>query len=87
MKSDAELSIVAAKRSPLGAFQGSLSGAQSPDLAAAAIRACIDESGVDAADINEVLMGCVLPAGTRPGAGATGGNQSRPAAQRRVHDT
>lgn len=55
--------IVAAKRTPLGAFQGSLSGAQSPELAAAAIRACIDSSGVAADDINEVLMGCVLPAG------------------------
>tara|TARA_R110002096_G_scaffold23031_3_gene73547 strand:+ start:11338 stop:12525 length:1188 start_codon:yes stop_codon:yes gene_type:complete len=55
--------IVAAKRSPLGAFQGSLSGAQSPDLAATAIRACLETSGVDAAEINEVLMGCVLPAG------------------------
>ena len=62
MNSDAVV-IVAAKRSPLGAFQGSLSGAQSPDLAAAAIRACFDESGADKADVNEVLMGCVLPAG------------------------
>lgn len=55
--------IVAAKRSPLGAFQGSLSGAQSPELGAAAIRGCVDESGIDANDVNEVLMGCVLPAG------------------------
>lgn len=62
MSSDA-IVIVAAKRSPLGAFQGSLSGAQSPDLAAAAIRAGLETSGVDAAEINEVLMGCVLPAG------------------------
>ncbi len=62
MSSDAVV-IVAAKRSPLGAFQGSLSGASGPDLAAAAIRACIEESGVDAGAINEVLMGCVLPAG------------------------
>jgi acetyl-CoA C-acetyltransferase len=62
MSSDAVV-IVAAKRSPLGAFQGTLSGASSPDLAAAAIRACIDESGVDAATVDEVLLGCVLPAG------------------------
>ena len=55
--------IVAAKRTPLGAFQGTLSGAQSPELAAAAIRACIDTSGIGADDIDEVLMGCVLPAG------------------------
>ncbi len=62
MSSDAVV-IVAAKRSPLGAFQGTLSGASSPDLAAAAIQACIEESGVDAALVNEVLLGCVLPAG------------------------
>ena len=62
MSSDAVV-IVAAKRSPLGAFQGSLSGASSPDLAAAAIRACIEESAIDANAISEVLIGCVLPAG------------------------
>lgn len=55
--------IVAAKRTPLGAFQGALSAAESPDLAATAIRTCIDESGLDAESINEVLLGCVLPAG------------------------
>jgi len=62
MSSDAVV-IVAAKRTPLGAFQGSLNRAQSPDLAAAAIRACIAESGVDPQEIDEVMMGCVLPAG------------------------
>lgn len=55
--------IVAAKRTPLGAFQGTLSDAQGTDLGAAAIRACIAESGVSATDIDEVFMGCVLPAG------------------------
>lgn len=55
--------IVAAKRTPLGAFQGTLNGAQGTDLGAAAIRACIAESGVNAGDIDEVFMGCVLPAG------------------------
>ena len=62
MSSDAVV-IVAAKRTPLGAFQGALAGAESPHLGAAAMRACIQESGVDAEDISEVLMGCVLPAG------------------------
>lgn len=62
MSSDAVV-IVAAKRTPLGAFQGALSGANSPDLAATAIRACIQESAIDENSINEVLMGCVLPAG------------------------
>ena len=62
MSSDAVV-IVAAKRTPLGAFQGTLAGAPSPDLGAAAIRACIEASQVDAEAISEVLMGCVLPAG------------------------
>ena len=62
MNSDAVV-IVAAKRTPLGAFQGALSGASSPDLAAAAIRACIDASGIESDLISEVLLGCVLPAG------------------------
>ncbi len=55
--------IVAARRTPLGTFQGSLADAQSPDLAATAIRACVEDTGIDADAIDEVLMGCVLPAG------------------------
>jgi acetyl-CoA C-acetyltransferase len=62
MSSD-EIVIVAAKRSPLGAFQGALSPASSPDLAAAAIQACFEQSGVEPGSISEVIMGCVLPAG------------------------
>src|SRR5210317_2123280 len=62
MSSD-EIVIVAAKRSPLGAFQGALSPASSPDLAAAAIQACFEQSGVEPGSISEVSMGCVLPAG------------------------
>jgi len=62
MSSDPIL-IVAARRTPLGAFQGALSGASAPDLGAAAIRGAIDASGVNAADVDQVLMGCVLPAG------------------------
>lgn len=61
--SNDDIVIVAAKRTPLGAFQGTLNGAQGTDLGAAAIRACIAESGVNAGDIDEVFMGCVLPAG------------------------
>ncbi|MCH7537242.1 MAG: acetyl-CoA C-acyltransferase [Proteobacteria bacterium] len=55
--------IVAARRTPLGAFQGSLANVQSPDLAATAIRACVADTDIDADAIDEVLMGCVLPAG------------------------
>ncbi len=62
MSSD-PVAIVAAKRTPLGAFQGSLAGASSPELASTAIRACIDDAGIDPDAISEVFMGCVLPAG------------------------
>lgn len=55
--------LVAAKRTPIGAFQGVLSGASAPQLGAAAIQAAIEASGVDAADVDRVMMGCVLPAG------------------------
>jgi 3-oxoacyl-[acyl-carrier-protein] synthase III len=55
--------IVAAKRTPIGAFQGVLSGATAPELGGAAIAAAIADAGIDAADIDKVLMGCVLPAG------------------------
>lgn len=55
--------IVSAKRTPIGAFQGSLSGAQSPELGAAAIRGAVEAAAIKGEDVNEVFMGCVLPAG------------------------
>lgn len=55
--------IVAARRTPIGAFQGALAGASAPELGAAAIAAAIADTGIDAADIDHTLMGCVLPAG------------------------
>jgi acetyl-CoA C-acetyltransferase len=55
--------IVAAKRTPIGAFQGVLSGATAPKLGAAAISGAIAHAGIDPGDVDQVLMGCVLPAG------------------------
>ena len=55
--------IVAAKRTPIGAFQGALGGATAPQLGSAAIRGAIGDAGIDAGDIDRVLMGCVLSAG------------------------
>lgn len=55
--------IVAARRTPLGAFQGSLSSVSATDLSATASAAAIADSGLSPADISEVLLGCVLPAG------------------------
>ena len=55
--------IVAARRTPLGAFQGALSSVTAPFLSAAATAACLGDSGLDASSVDEVLLGCVLPAG------------------------
>ena len=55
--------IVAAKRTPIGSFQGVLSPASAPELGAAAIAGAITDSGIDPDAIDQVLMGCVLPAG------------------------
>lgn len=58
-----EIVIVAAKRTPIGAFMGQLSALNSPKLGAFAIRAALETSGLDNELIDEVIMGCVLPAG------------------------
>ncbi|WP_323845073.1 acetyl-CoA C-acyltransferase [Microbulbifer magnicolonia] len=55
--------IVGMARTPMGAMQGSLSDLSAPQLGAAAIRAALEDAGVAPADVDEVLMGCVLPAG------------------------
>jgi acetyl-CoA C-acetyltransferase len=55
--------IVAAKRTPIGSFQGQFSTVSADVLGAAAIRGAIDQAGLKPEDIDDVLMGCVLPAG------------------------
>ena len=55
--------IVGAARTPMGAFQGDFKDTAAPELGAAAIRAAVARSGLDTADVQEVLFGCVLPAG------------------------
>ncbi len=58
-----EVVIVAAKRTPMGGFQGSLAAVPSPKLAATAIKAVMNETKLPGDAVDEVLMGCVLPAG------------------------
>ncbi|MCK7632664.1 MULTISPECIES: thiolase family protein [unclassified Shewanella] len=58
-----EIVIVAAKRTPMGGFQGSLSSVASPTLAATAIKGLLVETQLAGEHVDEVLMGCVLPAG------------------------
>jgi len=55
--------IVSAARTPMGAFQGDLKGFAAPELGAAAIRAAVERAKVKPEDVQEVIMGCVLPAG------------------------
>jgi acetyl-CoA C-acetyltransferase len=55
--------IVAARRTPIGAFQGVLVGATAPQLGSAAARGALADAGVPADAIDEVIFGCVLPAG------------------------
>ena len=55
--------IVSGARTPMGSFQGELSALTAPELGATAVRAALAQSNVDGVDIDEVLMGCVLPAG------------------------
>src|SRR5258708_9702102 len=61
--SDHDVVIVSAKRTPIGAFQGALAPVTGPQLGSAAIKAAIEAAGVNAADVQEVIMGCVLSAG------------------------
>ncbi len=55
--------IVSAARTPMGALQGELKDFAAPQLGAAAIRAAIERAGVKPDQVQEVIMGCVLPAG------------------------
>ena len=55
--------IVSAARTPMGGFQGELKGFAASELGAAAIRAAVERAKIKAEDVQEVIMGCVLPAG------------------------
>ena len=55
--------IVAAARTPMGAFQGELKGLTASALGGVAIRAAVQRAGIAPTQVQEVLMGCVLPAG------------------------
>ncbi|MFT6286344.1 MAG: acetyl-CoA C-acetyltransferase [Alcanivorax sp.] len=57
--------IVNGARTPMGGLQGSLSSVPAIELASVAIGAAVERSGVNTADIDEVFMGCVLPAGLK----------------------
>ncbi|MBU0836936.1 MAG: acetyl-CoA C-acetyltransferase, partial [Gammaproteobacteria bacterium] len=62
MKDD-PIVIVSSARTPMGGFQGDLQGMTAWQLGATAIRATVERSGLPAENVQDVLMGCVLPAG------------------------
>jgi acetyl-CoA C-acetyltransferase len=55
--------IVGSARTPMGSFQGDLATLTAPEMGAVAIRATIERAGLKPEDVQEVIMGCVLPAG------------------------
>ena len=55
--------VVAAARTPMAGFQGEFAALTAPQLGSVAIAAALERSGITPQQINEVLMGCVLPAG------------------------
>jgi acetyl-CoA C-acetyltransferase len=67
--------IVSATRTPVASFQGALSGFTAPQLGAIAIQSSLVKAGIDAGDVDEVIMGCVL----------TGGMGQAPARQAAIH--
>ncbi|WP_312570742.1 acetyl-CoA C-acyltransferase [Stutzerimonas balearica] len=62
MKQD-PIVIVSCARTPMGGFQGDLKSLTAPQLGAAAIRAAVERAGLPPENVQDVLMGCVLPAG------------------------
>lgn len=62
-----DIVIVNGARTAMGGFQGSLASVTAPELGAASIKEAIARAGLQAADIEEVIMGCVLPAGLKQG--------------------
>ena len=55
--------ILSYARTPMGSFQGSLSGASATELGAAAVAAAVERAGVSGDQVDKIFMGCVLPAG------------------------
>ena len=63
MQSSDPIVILSYARTPMGSFQGSLAGASATELGAAAVAAAVERAGVGHEAIEQIFMGCVLPAG------------------------
>ncbi|MCB1691826.1 MAG: acetyl-CoA C-acyltransferase [Pseudomonadales bacterium] len=62
-----DIFIAAGARTPMGGFQGALAEQSAVELGTTAIREAVSRAGIDPGQVNEVIMGCVLPAGLRQG--------------------
>jgi acetyl-CoA C-acetyltransferase len=62
-KAPGDIVITAARRTAMGGFQGDFRDVTAPDLGAAALKAAVSDSGLSPTDVEQVVMGCVLPAG------------------------
>src|SRR5215510_3243371 len=63
MSDNKQAVIISAARTPTGKFQGALKPFTAPELAAVAIKAAVENAGINNEDVNEVIMGCVVQAG------------------------
>jgi len=55
--------IASYARTPMGGFQGALAGASATELGATAVKAAVERAGIDTSQVEQIFMGCVLPAG------------------------
>ena len=62
-----DIVIVNGARTAMGGFQGALSSVTAPELGAITIKEAIARAGLQPTDVEEVIMGCVLPAGLKQG--------------------
>lgn len=69
MPSPSDVVILSGARTPMGGMLGSLSSLTAPELCAVAIRAAIERAGIAADELDEGILGCVLPGGVKQGPG------------------
>jgi len=81
-----EVVILSGARTPLGGFQGELSGKSAPELGAVSIAAAVSRAGLTPDQIEETLMGCVLPAGLGQAPARQASRLAGLAGRRAVHD-
>lgn len=65
MSNNDPIVIVSALRTPMGGFSGCLANVTAPELGATAIKAAVAQAGINSDQVDEVIMGCVLPAGLK----------------------